>query len=81
MDSMLKSVVTIIACSDNPDKNTPSDIAAAIKDCQGEDVHVAENGVIEATVPTAALGDIAHMDGVRYIRPEMTFCTKDDGAE
>lgn len=70
---MMKSHVTIIACSDNADHNTATDIGEAVKECGGQEVEVADNGVIQATVPTHRIADIDKMEGVRYVRSDMTY--------
>lgn len=70
---MLNSHIFVIADTHNVDRNGIADIAAAIQDCGAIDLEYSENGVIEATLPTQGIADIARMEGVVNIRTQMTY--------
>lgn len=72
---MQKSHVTIIATCQNADHNTPKDIVEAVKECNASDLTLSENGVIEATIPTSNIPVVQNMDGVCYVRSDMTYST------
>lgn len=73
---MLKSHVIVIATSNNVDHNNISDIADAIVCCGGCDIEIADNGVIQSTLPTSEIETVKNIEGVSYVRNDMNYETE-----
>lgn len=73
---MFRSHIFIVATNDNPDHNSPQDIADAVKDCECSDLECSDNGVIQATVATNLIPEISLMTGVSYVRADVTYDAK-----
>lgn len=69
----MRSHLIIIATSKNADENSLQDLGAAVATCGAHDVEIADNGVIEATVPSYAIGIIERMEGVVCVRNQFTY--------
>ena len=71
---MWMSDVQIIVDRNNVDANGLRDIAAAITDAGAVSMEIDEdNHVLTVTVPANAIATIKAMEGVRYVRPVLTY--------
>jgi hypothetical protein len=71
---MWMSNVLIVIDRNNPDHNSITDLAAAVKEAGAEIVNVDEhNLVIEADMPTHEVVVVAAMDGVAYVRNVFSY--------
>ena len=71
---MWMSNVLIVVDQNNVDRNTLSDLGAAVAEIGASDMITDEaNHVIEAVVPSQEVSLIAAMDGVSYVRSVFTY--------
>jgi hypothetical protein len=70
---MFISHVFIVVNPVNADGNCSEDIMAAIIDAGASQVECGESSIIQATIPTHELAIINRMEGVSYIRPDITY--------
>jgi hypothetical protein len=64
------SEVLLVIDPRNADKNTATDIAAALSSAGAHDVEVGDGGsTVSVTMPTSELSLLQHIDGVSYVRP------------
>ena len=71
---MWMSNVLIVIDRNNPDHNSITDLAAAVKEAGAEIVNIDEhNLVIEADMPTHEVVVCAAMDGVAYVRNVFSY--------
>jgi len=71
---MWMSNVLIVVDRNNPDRNSVTDLAAAVKEAGADVVNVDEhNLVIEADMPTHEVAVVAAMDGVAYVRNVFSY--------
>ena len=74
MVPMWMSNILIVVDRNNPDRNSITDLAAAVKEVGAEIVNVDEhNLVIEADMPTHEVVVVAAMDGVAYVRNVFSY--------
>jgi hypothetical protein len=72
--SMWMSNVLIVVDRNNPDHNSITDLAAAVKEAGASIIEVDEhNLVIEADMPTHEVVTVAAMDGVAYVRSVFSY--------
>jgi hypothetical protein len=72
--SMWMSNVLIVVDRNNPDHNSVTDLAAAVKEAGACIIEVDEhNLVIEADMPTHEVVVVAAMDGVAYVRSVFSY--------
>jgi hypothetical protein len=72
--SMWMSNVLIVVDRNNPDHNSITDLAAAVKESGACIIDVDEhNLVIEADMPTHEVVVVAAMDGVAYVRSVFSY--------
>jgi hypothetical protein len=72
--SMWMSNVLIVIDRNNPDRNSITDLAAAVQETGAEVVNVDDhNLVIEADMPTHEVVTVAAMDGVAYVRNVFSY--------
>ena len=71
---MWMSEVQIVVDRNNVDRNGLRDIAAAVTDAGAISVEVDEDHhVLTATLPAGAVTFVTAMEGVRYVRPVLTY--------
>jgi seryl-tRNA(Sec) selenium transferase len=71
---MWMSNVLIVVDRNNPDHNSITDLAAAVKEAGASIIEVDEhNLVIEADMPTHEVVVVAAMDGVAYVRSVFSY--------
>lgn len=71
---MWMSNVLIVVDRNNPDRNSLTDLAAAVKETGACIIDVDEhNLLIEADIPTHEVVVIAAMDGVAYVRSVFSY--------
>jgi len=72
--SMWMSNILIVVDRNNPDHNSITDLAAAVKEAGASIIEVDEhNLVIEADMPTHEVVVVAAMDGVAYVRSVFSY--------
>ena len=72
--SMWMSNVLIVVDRNNPDHNSITDLAEAVKESGAQIMNVDEhNLVIEADMPTHEVVIVAAMDGVSYVRNVFSY--------
>ena len=72
--SMWMSNILIVVDRNNPDRNSITDLAAAVKETGAEVIDVDEhNLVIEADIATHEVVTVAAMDGVAYVRSVFSY--------
>jgi hypothetical protein len=72
--SMWMSNILIVVDRNNPDHNSVTDLAAAVKETGADVINVDEhNLVIEADMPTHEVVTVAAMDGVAYVRNVFSY--------
>lgn len=72
--SMWMSNILIVVDRNNPDRNSITDLAAAVKEAGASIIDVDEhNLVIEADMPTHEVVVVAAMDGVSYVRSVFSY--------
>jgi seryl-tRNA(Sec) selenium transferase len=71
---MWMSNVLIVVDRNNPDRNSITDLASAVKEAGASIIEVDEhNLVIEADMPTHEVVVVAAMDGVAYVRSVFSY--------
>jgi seryl-tRNA(Sec) selenium transferase len=72
--AMWMSNVLIVVDRNNPDHNSLTDLAGAVKETGADVINVDEhNLVIEADLPTHEVVTVAAMDGVAYVRNVFSY--------
>jgi hypothetical protein len=72
--SMWMSNVLIVIDRNNPDRNSLTDLAAAVKETGADVINLDEEQlVIEADMPTHEVVVVAAMDGVAYVRNVFSY--------
>ncbi len=72
--SMWMSNVLIVVDRNNPDRNSVTDLAAAVKETGADVINVDHDQlVIEADMPTHEVVVVAAMDGVAYVRNVFSY--------
>ncbi len=72
--AMWMSNILIVVDRNNPDHNSITDLAAAVKEAGANVINVdEENLVIEADMPTHEVVVAAAMDGVAYVRSVFSY--------
>lgn len=68
------SDVLLVIDPRNADKNSASDIAAALVAAGASSIEIDESGAtVSATMPTTDLSLLQHIDGVSYVRPVHSY--------
>jgi seryl-tRNA(Sec) selenium transferase len=71
---MWMSNVLIVVDRNNPDRNSLTDLAAAVGETGANIINIdEENLVIEADLPTHEVVVVAAMDGVAYVRSVFSY--------
>jgi hypothetical protein len=71
---MWMSNVLIVIDRNNPDRNSLTDLAAAVKETGADVINLDEEQlVIEADMPTHEVVVVAAMDGVAYVRNVFSY--------
>jgi seryl-tRNA(Sec) selenium transferase len=72
--AMWMSNVLIVVDRNNPDHNSLTDLAGAVKETGADVINIDEhNLVIEADLPTHEVVTVAAMDGVAYVRSVFSY--------